>query len=121
MALLQKGSLLAKIEGFSYNWRKKTKDFSVFEIVVDKGFILDQKSSFINLGKQLLGIGKAVPLHVTIIPDGNRRWARARGLPGYAGDCPKTLGRSPDRLRRRFHRTAVAGVASGGGHCHPVH
>ena len=85
MALLQKGSLLAKIEGFSYNWRKKTKDFSVFEIVVDKGFILDQKSSFINLGKQLLGIGKAVPLHVTIIPDGNRRWAKKHGLDELEG------------------------------------
>ena len=39
MALVQKGSLLAKIEGVSYHWRKKTKDFSVFEIMVDKGFI----------------------------------------------------------------------------------
>lgn len=24
------------------------------------------------------------PLHVAIIPDGNRRWAKAQGLTGYA-------------------------------------
>lgn len=27
------------------------------------------------------GLGRRVPLHVGIIPDGNRRWARARGVP----------------------------------------
>lgn len=26
-----------------------------------------------------------IPLHVAIIPDGNRRWAKARGLPGSEG------------------------------------
>src|SRR3989344_8788098 len=27
----------------------------------------------------------AVPTHIAIIPDGNRRWARERGLPGFEG------------------------------------
>jgi len=66
LSSVQKGSLLAKVEGVSYYWRKKTKEFDTFEIVVDKGFILDQKSSFINLGKQLIKIGKN-----NSIPDGN--------------------------------------------------
>ena len=80
MGVVQKGSLLAKIEGVSYHWRNKTKDFNNFDIVVDKGFILDQKSSFINLGKQLLGMGNIIPVHVVIIPDGNRRWAKKQGI-----------------------------------------
>ncbi|MEJ2347802.1 MAG: polyprenyl diphosphate synthase [Patescibacteria group bacterium] len=29
--------------------------------------------------------GTKVPNHIVIIPDGNRRWARARGLPDYKG------------------------------------
>src|SRR3989344_3047141 len=66
LSSVQKGSLLARVEGVSYYWRKKTKEFDTFEIVVDKGFILDQKSSFINLGKQLIKIGKN-----NSIPDGN--------------------------------------------------
>ncbi len=82
---VHKGSMLSKVEGASYYWRKKTKDFSGFEILTDNGFISDQKSSFINLGKQLLGIGKTVPQHVTIIPDGNRRWAKKHGLDELEG------------------------------------
>ena len=29
--------------------------------------------------------GTKVPNHIVVIPDGNRRWARARGLPDYKG------------------------------------
>jgi len=29
--------------------------------------------------------GTKMPDHIVIIPDGNRRWARARGLPAYKG------------------------------------
>jgi|SRR3989338_5832036 len=66
LTLVQKGSLLSKVDGASYYWRKKTKDYDGFEILIDKKFILDQKSSFINLGKQLIKIGKN-----NSIPDGN--------------------------------------------------
>lgn len=82
---VQKGSLLAKVDGVSYFFRNKTKDFGSFEIATDKGFIMDQKSSFVNLGKRVLHIGNKIPLHVSIIPDGNRRWAKQQGLPELEG------------------------------------
>lgn len=81
---VQKGSLFAKVEGLSYFWRKKTKDFDKFEIIIEKDFISDQGSSFFNLGKKLLGIGNG-PKHVVIIPDGNRRWAKGKGLDEIEG------------------------------------
>jgi len=47
---------------------------------LDKGFIEDQAMSFTNLGRNLLDTQKAVPRHICIIPDGNRRWAKERKL-----------------------------------------
>ena len=35
--------------------------------------------------KSFLPVSTAVPDHLVIIPDGNRRWARARGLPTFDG------------------------------------
>ena len=36
-------------------------------------------------GEQLLPTGTEVPNHLVIIPDGNRRWAKNRGLPTFEG------------------------------------
>ncbi len=85
LSIVQRGSILSKIEGISYHWRKVSVVYSSFEIVVDKPFIADQKSSFTNLGKQLLGIGKDTPRHIAVIPDGNRRWAKQKGLDELEG------------------------------------
>ena len=85
IAIVQKGSLLAKVEGVSYYWRKKTKKFNDFEIVVDNGFIADQKLSLLNLGKKLLHLDNRYPQHVSIIPDGNRRWAKSKGFDEIEG------------------------------------
>jgi undecaprenyl diphosphate synthase len=81
----QRGSLLSKVESFSYVWRSVSESYSGFSIRTDKPFLADQKSSFVNLGKRMLGIEGRVPRHVAIIPDGNRRWAKERGLPGSTG------------------------------------
>lgn len=82
---VQKGPLLSKVEGISYFWRSKTKDFTGFEIVKDEGFIADQKSSFTNLGRRIFNVGGRAPVHVAVIPDGNRRWARGKGLDELEG------------------------------------
>ncbi len=82
---IQKGSLLSKVEGVSYYWRKISKIHTSFDILTDKPFIADQTLSFTNLGKKLLGIGKDIPKHIAIIPDGNRRWAKQKGLDELEG------------------------------------
>lgn len=82
---VQKGSFFSKVSGMTYLWRPFTKGYSDFIIAVDRPFISDQKASFTNLGKNLLQIQKAVPRHIAIIPDGNRRWARKRSLKPWEG------------------------------------
>ncbi|MGF1562498.1 MAG: polyprenyl diphosphate synthase [Geminicoccaceae bacterium] len=48
----------------------------------------------------------AVPTHVAIIMDGNRRWARARGLPGIAGHQ-----RGADAARRAVDACGELGIS----------
>jgi undecaprenyl diphosphate synthase len=70
-----------KIEGLRYNWYAAIKPYNKFEIVRDKGFFSEQFKNFTNLGKNLLGIDKEKgPVHLAVIPDGNRRWAKSKGF-----------------------------------------
>lgn len=82
---VQKGSFLSKVAGMTYLWREPSQRCPDFVIAVDKPFISDQRASFTNLGRNLLQLQKAVPRHVAIIPDGNRRWAKERGLDPWEG------------------------------------
>lgn len=76
---VQRGPLIAKVTGVSYVWRKPVQSYSDFTIEVEGDFVRDQASSFTNLGRFFLS-KKRAPRHIAIIPDGNRRWARERGL-----------------------------------------
>lgn len=82
---VQKGPRLSKVDGVSYFWRDsdvKNKDIKKngFVIVFEKGIVEDQARSLLNLGKRVLNIKSSIPRHIAIIPDGNRRWAKEKGL-----------------------------------------
>ena len=80
LRVIQYGPLFAKVSNFSYSWKEAVTKYNEFVILLDKGFIEDQAMSFTNLGRNLLDTQKAVPRHICIIPDGNRRWAKERKL-----------------------------------------
>lgn len=69
------------IESLRYNWRTGVKKYDDFKIIRKDNLIVEQAKNFFNLGKYLVGRGKLkVPTHLAIIPDGNRRWAKQKGL-----------------------------------------
>lgn len=68
--------------------KKKEKEIENFEIKKSDGFFFDKFKAVSNLLKsfddeeeEILNI----PKHVAIIPDGNRRWAKDRGMEGFRG------------------------------------
>ncbi|HLC54632.1 MAG TPA: polyprenyl diphosphate synthase [Candidatus Nanoarchaeia archaeon] len=85
LARVQGGPFLAKVTEVSYAWKKPVRRFDDFVISTDGGFIRDQAHSFANLGKHLLHGQDAIPHHVCVIPDGNRRWAKDKGLKPWEG------------------------------------
>ncbi len=82
---VSRGSPFSKVEGVSYFWRDKEKNYNNFMMMLDKTFVEDQKNSLLNLGKRILGLKDKIPKHVAIIPDGNRRWAKLNGLKKIEG------------------------------------
>lgn len=76
-----------KIEGLSYLWRDKEIEYKEFTVKREKNYFVDKAKGVVNLAKRLVGKkdeGK-IPIHVAIIPDGNRRWAKEKGLGASLG------------------------------------
>lgn len=80
-------SWLKSSPGFSSVDEVKVQNRKVFEplqgfnIMRENNIIMDKAKSLVNLGRRITGTEKSkVPLHVAIIPDGNRRWATEKGL-----------------------------------------
>lgn len=83
-----RGSIYAKVTGLKYKWMPYTGEFKEFTVIREKNDLLkDQIKAFKNLGKQLILLPQNinVPQHIAIIPDGNRRWAKSKGLPTIEG------------------------------------
>lgn len=76
----------SQIEDINFFWKKPLARYSAFDIIKEDNYMVDKAKSLINLGKSLIiDNKKSVPKHVLIIPDGNRRWARERGLSASFG------------------------------------
>jgi len=104
---MQRGPLFARVEGISYFWKDVEKEYGNFIIALDKGMLEDQKLSFINLGKKVFGIKQRFPLHIAIIPDGNRRWAKEKGLKSFEGHKSVASVENIDRLFKAARKYGV--------------
>ncbi len=70
----------SSVRGLSYHWRSVGQEFDSFQVIKDSSFVIDKVKSFVHLGKSFLPQKSLkVPLHLAIIPDGNRRWAKKKG------------------------------------------
>jgi undecaprenyl diphosphate synthase len=107
LEIVQKGPFLSNVEGLSFLWKEFSEKYKDFEISTEDTFLVDQKKSFFNLGKKILGGKAGIPSHVAIIPDGNRRWAKERGLLAEDGHLK---GGSYNNLKGLFSEAKNLGV-----------
>ena len=82
----------SKINDIKCEWGGCSNNFSEFRVQREKNFFNDKAGSLRNLfrffrrGEDVLKNQvveeepKKIPVHIAVIPDGNRRWARERGL-----------------------------------------
>jgi undecaprenyl diphosphate synthase len=109
----QKGSFLSKVEGMSFEFSKVKKEYPDFELRADKNLLKDKLKAVGNLGARvaarLSGESEklAVPQHIVIIPDGNRRWAREKGWKPWVGHKQAS---QPEQLLALVKEAARSGI-----------
>ena len=88
---IEKSPGFSKIEEVDVSWSDISNASDDFRIVRENNFFVDKLKSIFRLFKYIFGfnnknrIFENVPKHVTVIPDGNRRWAKFRGLEPHFG------------------------------------
>lgn len=83
---IEKEPGLSKISRMKYDLGKCENKLELFEIKRTGNYVLDKVKSVVNLGKNILNAdNRDTPVHVAIIPDGNRRWAKEKGLSASTG------------------------------------
>jgi len=72
---------LSKVVDFGSENLGISKKYENFSLDFEDNILVDKSKAIFNLGKYILKKEEMkVPEHVAIIPDGNRRWAREKGL-----------------------------------------
>jgi len=92
------GSFAANVKKINFSWENPTDEFNDFKVVREYGNLISDQiqagTNFIksffkrkqNKVEESTNVAEINwPKHVVIIPDGNRRWAKAKNLPTLAG------------------------------------
>jgi len=108
LSWIQTSPGFSKIKGLYYQWRDPSREFLEFKIIRDESYFVDKAKSLINLGKFIFQKGeRIVPKHIAIIPDGNRRWAKKKGVAPQFGHYTSA---SLQHLRELFEEARKEGV-----------
>ncbi|MBN1619055.1 di-trans,poly-cis-decaprenylcistransferase [Candidatus Dojkabacteria bacterium] len=89
ITLCQTDSFPIQVDAIEYEIKEISSKYKAheFSIIREENIIKDQIQSYTNFTKGFIKAEKEIqiPVHIVIIPDGNRRWARKRGLQVWLG------------------------------------
>ncbi len=113
---LEKSPGFSKVLSVEVSWREIKETSDKFTIVREGNFFIDKFKSIFRLIKALIYREKndkfnKVPRHVAIIPDGNRRWAKFRGLQPQFGHYRAGSYSSIESLLKEAKRIGVEYVS----------
>lgn len=93
---IKKNPGFSKVEKINCEWKDSSNIFKEFRVQRNNGILFDKAASLKNLFKFIRKKNtslkknksetkKNIPIHIAIIPDGNRRWAQQLGLESSSG------------------------------------
>src|SRR3989344_6633000 len=106
-SILKNNPGFSKINNIFMNENESIENNHSFKIKKNGTFLNDKTKSIINLGKYILKPKTNIPLHVAIIPDGNRRWAKHLGKEATFGHYQSA---NYENLKSLFNEAKKLGV-----------